>query len=221
MKLFAVLLLITTSLTTKAEDKIKLYVNNEEITKIIEIYSKASGQKFVVDSTVRGKISIFNQTEVSLEEAYSQLSSALATNGFAISKQGDLNVVKNARATQRDYIEVSTAVPKMAPERMYTWVASLKNISARDVQSQIRILTSRYGELNINEKNNQLLITDWTANINRVAEIIKQIDKPADPAVAKIVAAAKKEHAEYHMKKMMMKEQNKNLNDKKSTTETN
>ena len=37
-----------------------MYFKEEEILKIIEIYSKASGQKFVVDPGVRGKVSIFN-----------------------------------------------------------------------------------------------------------------------------------------------------------------
>lgn len=195
MKLFAVLLLTLTSLTTFAEEKIKFNANNEEITTVIKNYSVASGQKFILDATVRGKISIFNQGDITLEDAFNQLSAALATNGFAISKQGDLYVIKSARSTQRDYIDVSSTVPSMNPVRMHTWVVNLKNIAASDVLREVRMLTSSFGEMSTHEKNNQLIITDWTTNLNRIAEILKQIDKPADPAVAKIVATAKKERS--------------------------
>ena len=51
---------------------------------------------------------------------------------------------------------------------------------------------------------NQLIITDWSSNLQRVAEIIKNVDKPVDPATAKIVSAYKKEAKEWdeHHKKM-------------------
>src|SRR5688500_1783258 len=96
--------------------------NKKEISKINETYSKASVQKFVVDPGVRGMASIFLPEPVTLEEVFNQLSTALAINGFAISKQGDTMVVQSARNIQRSLNEVSTERPSIKPERMYTWV---------------------------------------------------------------------------------------------------
>lgn len=193
MRLFAILMVIFSLTIANAEEKIKMYFNNEELIKIIEMYSKASGQKFVVDSGVRGKISIFLQEQVSIEEAFNQLSSALAVNGYAISKQGDTMIVKSARSIQRDFIEVSTDRPSLKPERMYTWIYNVKNVPADSINRELRILASRDGEVSINVNMNQLIFTDWVSNINRIADLMKQVDKPVDPAIAKIVAAAKKE----------------------------
>ena len=50
-------------------EKIDFNFNNEEISKIIQTYSKESGQKFVVDSTVRGKVTILNPEKITKEEA--------------------------------------------------------------------------------------------------------------------------------------------------------
>lgn len=172
---------------------IKMQFNNEEITKVIELYSKATSQKFIVDPSVRGKISIFNPVDVTATEAFNQLSTALALNGFAISKENDTLVVRSARNIQRSLIEVSSQLPSIKPERMYTYVIQLKHVPVQNINRDLRIIPSKDGEMTVLASTNQMIITDWVTNLNRVAEIIKLVDRPTDPAVAKIVDKAAKE----------------------------
>lgn len=193
MKFLILILAVLTTSLAQAENKIKLYYNNEELTKVIEVYSKASGQKFIIDPGVRGKISIFLQEPVSIEEAFNQLSSALAVNGYAISKQGDTMVIKAARNIQRDLVEVSTERPSLKPERMYTWIYSAKNLPADSINRDLRILVSKDGEMAVVANTNQIVFIDWASNLNRIADIMKEIDKPVDPSTAKIVDASRKE----------------------------
>lgn len=200
MLVLAFLSLFSVSVFAGPDAKMKMYFNNEDILKIIEKYSKASGQKFVVDPGVRGKVSIFIQDEVSLDEAFNQLSSALALNGFAISKQGDTMIVKSGRNIQRDLIEVSTQKPSLKPERMYSWIYTFKNISAESVNRDLRILPSKDGEMNVLLQGNQIIITDWTSNLNRIAEVFKEVDKKPDPEISKIIEANKKDHRPPTMK---------------------
>tara|TARA_B110001454_G_scaffold16145_1_gene14573 strand:- start:56771 stop:57445 length:675 start_codon:yes stop_codon:yes gene_type:complete len=183
-----------------ADTKMKMYFNNEEIVKIIEKYSKASGQKFVVDPGVRGRVSIFIQEEVTIEDAFNQLSSALAINGFGISKQGDTMVVKTGRNIQRDLIEVSTQRPSLKPERMYSWIYTFKNISAESAIRDLRILPSKDGEMNVHSATNQIIFSDWTSNLNRIADVLKEVDKKPDPEIAKIIESSKKDHRPPPMK---------------------
>jgi general secretion pathway protein D len=192
MKWMIVALLSLSVVVANAADKIKFNFTDTEVSKMIEAYSKATGQKFVLDPGVRGKASIFLQEPVTAEEAFNQLSSALAVNGFAISKQGDTMIVKSARNIQRDLIEVNTEVPALKPERMATWIYTFKNISAAEVNRSVRIMPSKDGEMNTYDKNNQIIFTDWTSNLNRLALILKEIDKPADPVAAKLAAEDRK-----------------------------
>lgn len=194
-------IIIFTFSFANAEEKINMYFNNEELTKIIEIYSKFSGQKFVIEPTVRGKVSILIQEPVSIEEAFNQLSSALAINGYGISKQGDTMIIKPARSIQRDLVEVSTEKPSIKPERMYTWIYTVKNFPADSINRDLRILVSKDGEVSVNTNTNQLIFTDWVSTINRVAELLKEIDKPNSPEISKIVSIAKKERKEKMNKK--------------------
>lgn len=193
MKLAAVLLVFFSIMTAFAEDKIKIYFNNEEISKVIEMYSKATGQKFIIDPGVRGKISIYNQEPISKEEFFNQLSNGLAVNGFAISKQDDVMVVQSARNIQRNMIEVSSQRPSMKPQRMYSWIYKPKYVAVSTLNRDLRILPSKDGEMNVFEQNNQIIITDWVSNINRVAEILEKIDIPEDANTTKLVKKARTE----------------------------
>ena len=170
----------------------KMNYTNAEIISIIEAYSKASGQKFIVDPVVRGKVSIFLPEAVSTDEAFNHLSSALALNGFAISKQGDTMVVKSARNVQRDFIQTSLELPAAKPERMATWVYTVKNMPAESVNRDLRILTSKDGEMSVNVRTNQLIFTDWVSNLHRVSDLFAAIDKPVDAATAKLIAEGTK-----------------------------
>ncbi|MNK12056.1 Type II secretion system protein D precursor [compost metagenome] len=193
MKLLSIFAVIFSLSIADAATTMKMNFNNEELTKIIENYSKASGQKFVVDASVRGKTSIFNQEPVAIEEAFNLLSSALALQGFGISKQGDTMIVQPARNLQRNLIEVGTAMPSLKPERMYSWIYTVKNTPASKIMRDVRILTSKDGEMNLNESTNQIIFVDWASNLNRIGEIMKEIDKKADPATAKLIEEGKKD----------------------------
>ncbi len=211
MRVLCVIFIVFSLSIAKADGKIKMNFNNEDITKIIEIYSKASGQKFVVDANVRGKVSIFLPEAVSVEEAFNQLSSALAINGYAISKQGDTMIIKSARNIQRDLIEVSTEKPPLKPERMYTWIYTAQNLPVGSINRDLRILTSKDGEMSINVNTNQLIMTDWVSNLIRVGEILKEVDRKVTPAIAAIVESSRNEAGPKPKGPMIRKEGKKDM----------
>lgn len=186
-------LVLLASLNVSAD--MKFAFNNEDVTKMIETYSKATGQKFVVDPGIRGKATILNNDKVSDAEAFNLLSDALAVNGYAIAKRDDTMVVMSARNIQRNLVETMTTLPPLKPERMVTYMLTLKNIPVVQVNRELRILPSKDGEMSVLEGTNQLIITDWASNIHRVNEILQKIDVPTDPKVAKIVEASRKDRA--------------------------
>lgn len=175
---------------------IKFSFANEELTKMIDTYSKATNQRFVVDPGVRGKGTITAADDVTPEEAFNLLSSALALNGFAVSKQDGTWIVQNARNIQRNLIEVVNTLPSLKPERMVTYAITLKNVPVDVVNREVRILPSKDGEMSVFTRTNQIFITDYTSNLHRIDKILTELDRPADAKVAKLVAAAEKENKE-------------------------
>lgn len=170
-----------------AQEKIKFYYNNEEIGKVLEGYSRASGKKMIVDPGIKGKISIFNPDSVSLEEAFNQVSQALAINGFAIIHEGESLVVRPVRQVQRSLIEVGSELPPPKPERLFSWVVTLKNIPVSVVSKDIKILVSKEGETSVLKDNNQMIFVDWISNLYRIRELLRQIDVPKNQEAEKMI----------------------------------
>jgi len=173
-----------------ARNKMSFAYKDTDIIKVIEDYSQASGQKFVVGQDVKGKVTVFNPDSISLEEAFNQLSMVLATNRLAISKQGDVMMINESRSIQRNLIDVTTELPPLKPEKMHTWIINLKHVNADVLNRELRILTSRDGELVPFRARNQLIITDWVSNLHRIGAIITQLDKPARPGMKSAKKAA-------------------------------
>jgi general secretion pathway protein D len=152
---------------------------NSDISAVIKEYAKMSGQKFIVDANAAGKVTIINRDPITVEDAFNQLSSALAVNDLAISKQGDQMVVMHARNVERNLIDVTTELPPMTPTKLATWIITLKYLSANEVNRELRLLTSKDGEVFPSSHNNQLIITDFTPNLYRVSKLIEKLDVPA------------------------------------------
>lgn len=84
----------------------------------------------------------------------------------------------SARNAQRDNIEVYDTLPPAKPQRMVSWVISLKYTSAASILQELRLMTSKDGEMSIKENTNQVIISDWSTNLQRVSEMIKKVDIP-------------------------------------------
>lgn len=175
-----VLPLITAAVTAQAADKtIKFnFSKSADITDVIQAYAKESGQKFIIDPQVRGRVTIINNEPITMTEAFNQLASALATNGLAYVEQEGVTIIKQARNAQRDNIPVVTELPPLRPERMMTYMITLKYARAQDVNRELRILTSKDGELVPVDSTNQIIVSDYTPNLHRIANILKNLDTP-------------------------------------------
>lgn len=157
---------------------IKFNFQNADIVKVLEEYTKLSGQKIIVDPQIRGKVTIFNPKPITVEEAFNQISTAMMTNGLAFSTQGDTLVALQARQVQRNKIDVVTELPPLKPEKMVTWMIKLKHISADEVNKQLRILTSTNGELVPYTQTNHIIVSDYVSNLHRIAALLKELDQP-------------------------------------------
>ncbi|MGZ3690233.1 MAG: secretin N-terminal domain-containing protein, partial [Pseudobdellovibrio sp.] len=113
--------------------------------------------------------------------------------GYAIVKRDEFYTVKTVHYALRDSIQASTEVPAPKPQRLVTWMIVLKNVFVGDLVKDLKTAVSSDGEYTALRSTNQLFITDWSYNIQRIAEMIKQADQPMDPNTAKVLAAAVKQ----------------------------
>lgn len=185
--LLALILLVTLQLTAQAVAAAPIAWNykNVDLITIIENYSKATGTKFVVDASVRGKVTFFNQQKLEPTEAFDQLSRALSINGYSWIKSKDTYIIRNARSVQRDNIEIFTEVPPADPEHMVSYIYKCKFIECSKLSSELRLLASMYGEVAPYSERNSLIISDFTGNINRIHRTLEKLDTEAPPIKTK------------------------------------
>lgn len=151
---------------------------NADLTDVIKLISELTGKNFIIDSGVRGKITIVAPSKITVAEAYKAFLSALSMNGFTVVPSGNFLKVKNARNAQRDSIE--TYPDKYYPntDQMITKIIHLKHISAEQVNRELRLLQSKDGDMVPYAATNSIIISDFGSNIDRVMKIINQLDVP-------------------------------------------
>ena len=151
---------------------------NAEVTDVIKAISQLTGKNFIIDPSVRGKISIVAPTQITVAEAYKAFLSALAINGFTVVPSGKFLKVKSARNAQRDSIETYSGKYYPSSDVMITRIIHLKHISAEEVNKRLRILPSKDGEMTPYEPTNSIIISDYGSNIERIMKIIGELDRP-------------------------------------------
>lgn len=149
---------------------------NADIADVIRAMSELTGKNFIVDPQVRGKITIIAPSRITVAEAYKAFLSALAINGLAIVPGDGFYKIKQARAAQRDNIDTFSGAYYPTADQMITRIIKLKYISADEVNKQLRILTSKDGELVPYTPTNSLIVSDYGANIDRIMKILEELD---------------------------------------------
>lgn len=149
---------------------------NADIQDIVKAISELTGKNFIIDQGVRGKITIIAPSKITVAEAYKAFLSALAINGYAIVPSGKFLKIRSARNAQRDSIDTYSGSYFPNSDQMITRIIHLKHISADIVNRDLRILTSKDGEMSIYAPTNSIIMSDYGANIERVMKIITQLD---------------------------------------------
>lgn len=151
---------------------------NAEITDVIKAMSQLTGKNFIVDPTVRGKITIIAPSQITMAEAWKAFLAALAVNQFTVVPYGKFLKVKSTRNAQRDSIETYSGKYYPNSDILITRIIHLKHISADEVNKRLRILPSKDGEMTPYEPTNALIVTDFGSNVERIMKIIGELDRP-------------------------------------------
>jgi general secretion pathway protein D len=166
---------------------------DKDLSEVISEYSHQTGEKFIMEKGVTGKVTMIFPKEIDQNEAFNALSEALKINNYGIIKVGDHSEIRSVNQLTKDGIEVYTNLPEIQPARIVTYYRTLKFAEADKVMRTLRAYVNQNGDITPIERQNAVMITDWTTNIARLDKIIDQMD--VEVASASAVAAAPKASA--------------------------
>lgn len=157
-----------------------LNVTDGEISALIKTFSKLTGRNYIVDSAVRGKVTIHFPSEVTIEEALRIFDTVLLLKGFtSVPVQENVWKVIPAKDAKQTTIPFIKGIPEDTSDAIVTEMLRLKYVSAEDMQQLLSQFISRDGLIKAVEGTNSLVIIDSALNIARLRELSEQLDVPA------------------------------------------
>ena len=158
------------------KEKISLDYKDADISSVLRSLSYTYGLNLVTSTEVKGKVTI-SLKDVTLGEA---LDALLSANGYNYSRKG--NII---------YITPGTA----EGAQLVSEPVILKYLKAADAQNLLRKVLSPKGDIKVDEIANLFIVTDYQANIDKLKELLKAIDKAPQQVLieAKIVDITSKD----------------------------
>jgi type IV pilus assembly protein PilQ len=165
-------------------EKIALDFYKTDIKNVFRILQQVSGKNYAVDKNVTGEVTIALEKPVPWDQV---LDLILRMNQLGRVEQGD--IIRIATTATLSAEEVAQQKKMQAikerieqAKKLEPLVTEYIPINYANAQSEIlkhieNIKTPERGNITVDKRNNQLIITDTSAVIQKMAEIISEIDK--------------------------------------------
>jgi len=157
------------------EERWTINLKDADIAEFVDQIADITGQTFVVDPRVKGQVNVVSKAPLNLSEVYQLFLSVMATHGFSVITQGDqARIVPNAEA------KADADTGRAAPDRLETRLIQVQHGNVAELIPLIRPLVPQYGHLAAVTSANALIISDRSANITRIEDLIHQLDQKSN-----------------------------------------
>ncbi len=163
---------------SSAEEGATLNLKDADIRVLIDTVSEITGKNFVVDPRVKAKVTIVSSQPMQELELYQVFLSILQVHGFSAVETGNITkIVPDVNAKQGPVPTANGERPGKG-DQLVTRVIHIENVPAAQLVPILRPLIPQQGQLAAYQPSNILLISDRAANVSRLLQIIRRIDRP-------------------------------------------
>ncbi len=176
---FATFFALLVGATTVVAQDFTVNLKETDIQELIKFVAEATGTTIVVDPAVKGKVKVVSSKPVSRDELYELFLSILEVHGYtAVRSGGVIRVIQNKDARSAP-VQVREGHSGKASDEYVTEVLKLDNISAAKLIPVLRPLVPQQAHMAAYAPSNAIIISDLSANIDRIRDIIERMDKSA------------------------------------------
>lgn len=179
LRALALLILMSVLSFAHAEEKTwRLNLKDADIRAFVTQVADITGYSFVVDPRVKGKVTVLSSAPMTKDEIYDLFLAVLNVHGFtAIPGKEAIKVVQQVDAKQSgESLERFDTIPS---EQLITRVIQVNNANALELVPILRPLVAKYGHLAGVAAANALIVSDHRTNIERIEQIVKELDSPS------------------------------------------
>ncbi|WP_339803139.1 type II secretion system secretin GspD [uncultured Marinobacter sp.] len=157
----------------------RLNLKDADIRAFVTQVADITGYSFVVDPRVKGKVTVLSSAPMNKDEIYDLFLAVLQVHGFtAIPGEDVIKVIQQVDAKQN--AEVLDRFETIPSEQLMTRVIAVNNANALELVPILRPLVAKYGHLAGVAAANALIVSDHAANIQRIENIVRDLDSPAE-----------------------------------------
>lgn len=159
------------------QEGVTLNFEQAEIESVIAMVAARTDRNFIIDPRVRGEITIISHHPVNDQQLYQIFLSALQIHGFAaIPVDGATRIIPKNIA-KRDQGPVVDKETSHSGYEFVTQVIRIEHVNASKLVPLLRPLVSDEAQLAVYSTTNTLIISESAGNIERIKEIIEQVDR--------------------------------------------
>lgn len=181
--LAALLLVSARPVGAQQQNLMSLSFEDTPLEMAVEMYREWTGRTIIKQADLSAKITLKGR-QLTQDEAKQAIETVLAMHGIALVPMGDkfLKVVPiaNARQEGMEIMPFDSEKKYTQADQLMTQVIPLRYVVFADVQPLIQHLVHGYGKIIQMDRINSVLITDTSANIARIVELVTMVDQPAE-----------------------------------------
>tara|TARA_R110000868_G_scaffold2384_9_gene17765 strand:+ start:939 stop:2903 length:1965 start_codon:yes stop_codon:yes gene_type:complete len=149
--------------------------NQAEIQAVIDDVSAVTGYTFIVDPTVRGRVTITSQSPLTPAEYFQVFLSTMRVHGYTVvpTASGAYQIVPDQTASR----SASPVNSSLRGDQYVTSVVRLNHVGVRDALTVLRPMVNPQGSVNAAETGNVLVIVDYAENMARIRQVIRDLDR--------------------------------------------
>ncbi|CAK8716165.1 Type II secretion system protein GspD [Candidatus Electrothrix laxa] len=164
----------------KGQQYVTIDFNDVDINVFVKYISELTGKNFIVDRTVKGKVTVISPTRMTLEDAYRVFESVLEVNGFTTVPSGPvIKIIPAVQARSKSIRTVREGDKISSGDKVVSRIIPMKHSDPEELKKILTPLLSKTSNVIAHSQSGMMILTDVQSNIKRLMEIIKEIDVPS------------------------------------------
>ncbi len=163
-----------------ATTQISMRFKDAPIDAVLQHLSEVAGYQVLKFAPIDQRVTVWSDQPISPEKAVELLNSLLKENGYTAVLQGtELKILSIDKASKGSIPVHVGADPEEIPltDTLITQVVPVRTLDVVKLKQDLQPLVSSSTDLSANAASNSLMITDTSANVHRVVEIVSNLDK--------------------------------------------
>jgi general secretion pathway protein D len=156
-----------------------LNFKDADIRALIATVADMTGRNIIVDPQVSGRVTVISNQALSAEEVWDVFQSILRVHGYtAVTDERTVRVIPDVNARQDGRVPVDDM--RAGGDDPVTRIIQLEHVRASEVSTLLRQLLPQSAYMAYHEPSNALIVSDRSANIRRVENIVRRLDAATD-----------------------------------------